>query len=205
VSCIIVIRFSRYSLCMDPQQTPLPTIPLLLHDVAICTGCIGNTIPSCAPIGYVVWHIPLLRQCLLCLGFQWICHNIVTWWLKAGIVEQVEAVCQASECPFEWRPVEGVWQVVAKSLFSLKSRPHFKTHKIREKVNMVMGPDGGASWLPELWDSEIWSSVPWDSESRMTVMTGTSSNLLDRPTFRPVSEVLVSNGSLWLAMRNLHC
>jgi hypothetical protein len=56
VFCIIVFRFSRYSLCMDPQKTPLSIIPLLLHDVAISADHIGNTIPSCAPIGYSVWR-----------------------------------------------------------------------------------------------------------------------------------------------------
>jgi hypothetical protein len=68
--------------CTDPLRTPLPTIPLLIHDVAIRANRTENTVPSGTSIGYVAWRVPLLRHCLLChylskyLGFQRICHNI---------------------------------------------------------------------------------------------------------------------------------
>jgi hypothetical protein len=37
------------------QKTPLPAIPLLLHDVVTGAYRIENTVPSGTPIGYVAW------------------------------------------------------------------------------------------------------------------------------------------------------
>jgi hypothetical protein len=38
------------------QKTPLPTIPLLLHDVTLSADHIENTVPINIPVGYIVWH-----------------------------------------------------------------------------------------------------------------------------------------------------
>lgn len=38
------------------NETPLPTIPLLLHDVTFSTDHIENIIPSDIPVSYIVWY-----------------------------------------------------------------------------------------------------------------------------------------------------
>jgi hypothetical protein len=41
---------------MGPQRTPLPTISLLLHDLAINMDYIENTVPRGTSIGYIALH-----------------------------------------------------------------------------------------------------------------------------------------------------
>jgi hypothetical protein len=73
-----VFRFLRYSLCAEPQRTPLPTFPLLLHGYLLLwergANYTENT-TSCVVI--VLFHS---NSCLCWLhkpGFQHICHNIM--------------------------------------------------------------------------------------------------------------------------------
>jgi hypothetical protein len=73
----LVFRFSKYSLCMDPQRTPLPTVPLLLCAYLLLRERGTDYMEDSGLCGVTVLFPSHGCLCWLCNpGFQQICHNI---------------------------------------------------------------------------------------------------------------------------------